>query len=273
LWPVKVLNIREFGLPQQRRRSILLAVRDDQPAVTYPEPTQIDAVSVWDAIGDLGSVVRRSRVRDSDSIRLTERELDRLEASSTRYVQTLRPHLESWPDNGYPREWERALIPNVRMANHDQSVIDRFRDTSQGACETVSRYHRLAGTGHSSTLRAGTGRERGSHTSPRPIHPHQHRVITVREAARLHSFPDWFRFHNTNWHGFREVGNAVPPSFARRLAEQLLIDLGLASRPAPGSVALGDSTRLSWPMSRAERFLCARYPANSRSGRETPRVA
>nr|WP_319923570.1 DNA cytosine methyltransferase [Klebsiella pneumoniae] len=61
------------------------------------------------------------------------------------------------------------------------------------------------------TLRAGTASDRGAFTSPRPIHPIYPRVITVREAARLHSYPDWFRFHVTKWHGFRQVGNSVPP--------------------------------------------------------------
>ena len=42
--------------------------------------------------------------------------------------------------------------------------------------------------------------------------------LTVREAARLHSFPDWFRLHRTKWHGFRQVGNAAGAG-----AQQLLI--------------------------------------------------
>ena len=46
------------------------------------------------------------------------------------------------------------------------------------------------------------------------------RRITVREAARLQSFPDWFRFHPTKWHGFRQVGNSVPPLLARKLAQE-----------------------------------------------------
>jgi DNA (cytosine-5)-methyltransferase 1 len=48
------------------------------------------------------------------------------------------------------------------------------------------------------------------------------RVITVREAARLHGYPDWFRFHATKWHGFRQIGNSVPPPLARPVASSLL---------------------------------------------------
>jgi DNA (cytosine-5)-methyltransferase 1 len=71
-------------------------------------------------------------------------------------------------------------------------------------------------------LRAGTASNRGAYTAPRPIHYSIPRCITVREAARLHTFPDWFRFHNTIWHGFREIGNAVIPFLAKSLGDQII---------------------------------------------------
>ncbi|WP_458020251.1 DNA cytosine methyltransferase, partial [Klebsiella pneumoniae] len=74
--------------------------------------------------------------------------------------------------------------------------------------EPISRFKKLSMNGLCNTLRAGTASDRGAFTSPRPIHPIYPRVITVREAARLHSYPDWFRFHVTKWHGFRQVGNS-----------------------------------------------------------------
>ncbi|MFM7369406.1 MAG: DNA cytosine methyltransferase [Sphaerospermopsis kisseleviana] len=46
--------------------------------------------------------------------------------------------------------------------------------------------------------------------------------MTVREAARLHSFPDWFRFHPTKWHGFRQIGNSVPPLLAQAVAAEII---------------------------------------------------
>jgi|SRR5581483_520000 len=48
-----------------------------------------------------------------------------------------------------------------------------------------------------------------------------HAASTVREAAYLHSYSDWFRFHVTKWHGFRQVGNSVPPLLARAVACEL----------------------------------------------------
>ena len=80
---------------------------------------------------------------------------------------------------------------------------------------------RLDKNGISPTLRAGTGKEKGSFMAARPIHPIKPRCITVREAARLQSFPDWFMFHPTKWHGFQQIGNSVPPMMAEAIALEL----------------------------------------------------
>ena len=52
-------------------------------------------------------------------------------------------------------------------------------------------------------------------------------MITVREAARIHSYPDWFRFNKTKWHGFREIGNSVPPLLARVVGAEIVKAMGI----------------------------------------------
>ncbi len=76
------------------------------------------------------------------------------------------------------------------------------------------------------TLRAGSESEHGSYTAPRPIHPEEPRCITAREAARLHGYPDWFRFYPGKWHAYRQIGNSVCPPVARALGRQLMLVLG-----------------------------------------------
>jgi DNA (cytosine-5)-methyltransferase 1 len=44
-------------------------------------------------------------------------------------------------------------------------------------------------------------------------------VITIREAARLQGFPDWFDFHETKWHSFRMIGNSVSPIMAQAMLD------------------------------------------------------
>jgi DNA (cytosine-5)-methyltransferase 1 len=80
-------------------------------------------------------------------------------------------------------------------------------------------------------------------------------VITVREAARLHSYPDWFRFHVTKWHGFRQIGNSVPPLLGRAVAGQIVSALGVKPSKPSEAVALGEGEALlHFDMSKAASY-------------------
>jgi DNA (cytosine-5)-methyltransferase 1 len=108
-------------------------------------------------------------------------------------------------------------VTGLMPTKHTQAVIERFAETVQGKIEAISRYPRLNLDGYCPTLRAGTGSDKGSYQAMRPIHPVEPRVITVREAARLQGFPDWFLFHPTIWHSFRMIGNSVSPMMSRQI--------------------------------------------------------
>lgn len=116
-------------------------------------------------------------------------------------------------------------ISGIINTKHTQPVIERFSETRPGEVESVSRYPRLSWGGHCPTLRAGTGNDKGSFQAMRPIHPSEPRVITVREAARLQGFPDWFLFHPTIWHSFRMIGNSVSPFMSYHLMSILATKL------------------------------------------------
>ena len=100
---------------------------------------------------------------------------------------------------------------------HTKKVLDRYSKIKPGKTDSISRSRRLNSNGFCPTLRAGTGSDKGSRQAVRPLHPTENRVITPREAARLQGFPDWFQFHATKWHSFRQIGNSVSPILAEHI--------------------------------------------------------
>ena len=140
----------------------------------------------------------------------------------------------------------------------------RFKETGFGKVEPISRLFKLDPDGISNTLRAGTDASRGAFTSPRPIHPKHNRCVTVREMARLHGFPDWFRFHQTKWHGARQIGNAVPPPLAKAVAAEIVKALGIKPTRPQTVMALGDEALLTKDLSEASRYWQVQNPIGRR---------
>lgn len=139
--------------------------------------------------------------------------------------QSVHPARESWFGNrlsglipegighqpSLERYLERSQVSGCMGTRHTRDVVQRFLETIPGKQDPISKAIRLSSNGLCPTLRAGTSKERGSYQAVRPIHHTQPRVITAREAARLQGFPDWFIFHSTKWHSFRQIGNSVSP--------------------------------------------------------------
>lgn len=213
--PVVKLDASEYGVPQKRERVFVLGYLEGVRAPAYPSSVNgTRTPTVWNAISDLGIIDRRPGLLDGDVYR------GRLRGGSV-YARILRGEVTDPGDLSYRRNGYLDGVTGCARAAHRPETIARFERTDEGEREPISRFHRLAKKGLAHTLRAGTGPDRGSYTAARPIHPEQPRCITVREAARLHSFPDWFQFHHTKWHGFRQVGNSVPPVLARAIAHQV----------------------------------------------------
>ncbi|WP_445954442.1 DNA cytosine methyltransferase [Thauera sp. SDU_THAU2] len=110
----------------------------------------------------------------------------------------------------------------------------------------------------------GTDGARGAFTSPRPIHYRYSRCITVREMARLHGFPDWFRLHSTKWHGARQIGNSVPPPLARAVASSLIAAMGKEATRPDETIELGDEALLYATVSEAADLLGVVAPKTKR---------
>ncbi len=246
LTPYQVLNAADYGVPQDRRRLFLVGTRKGLQSPDYPVPSN-QRISVEEAIGDLPNADNFEQLNLSDTIPIKWQ-------TTSDYGRKLRGLDRDPDDYSYRRKFDPDLLTSSVRTQHSPSSQARFAATSQGKTDPISRFHRLKPTGLCNTLRAGTDSARGAHTSPRPIHPLFARVITVREAARLHSYPDWFRLHATKWHGCRQIGNSVPPLLARALARELLKAQGLKPSKPQKILDRGDDRLLSFDMSSASKY-------------------
>lgn len=246
LTPYQVLNAASFGVPQDRRRLFLIGARRGITLPTYPL-AQMGSVNVWDAIGDLPDADSFDGLNTSDCVTTKWN-------SKTRYAMRMRGLANDPTNHGYDRQFARDALTSSRRTEHTALSRSRFMATEHGKTEPISHFRKLPPDGLCNTLRAGTDSARGAFTSPRPIHPFLPRVITVREAARLHSYPDWFRFHSTKWHGFRQIGNSVPPLLARAVASEIIAALGCQPTRSVNVIDTGDAALLSFDMGEAARY-------------------
>ena len=268
--PWRVLNTAHFAVPQHRERLILLGAREGEALPNYPAPsTNIaggrqrigglpDGPTCADALRDLPDADGFEALLHSDSV-----DTARFGEPSP-YAAELRCLANDAWHWGYVREWNPAALTSSARTKHTEISRRRFRETEQGAVEPISRFFKLAEPRVCNTLRAGTDGARGAFTSPRPIHYRRGRCITVREMARLHGFPDWFRFNGTKWHGARQIGNAVPPPLARAIARKVIEALGATPTRPESEIQLGDPALLSFNLSGAAKHFEVEPPSSRR---------
>lgn len=239
----KVLNAADYGVPQDRRRLFLMGARKGLTLPTYPQPG--GRTTVGQAISDIPDAETFPELWERDWTKKAKY------GKPSIYAAYLRGEKDDPQDFGYRRRFDPALLTGSLLTDHTELSRKRFKATEPGDVESISRFKKLALDGICNTLRAGTASDRGAFTSPRPIHPTEPRVITVREAARLHSYPDWFRFHATKWHGFRQIGNSVPPLLARAVGGQLMKALHKKPVKPAEVLALGDESLIGISMTTA----------------------
>lgn len=215
--PIK-LNAADFGAATKRQRVLIIGF----------DPNKMERIAEND-LTDTTSNFPHTTVRDAiDDLRLGHSEpkfvggfswskLGKLDSCGD-YARKMRsaPPIGMLPR--FAREmYERGYTTGFDLTQHTPTTTERFAATEQGTQEAISRYYRLDWMKSAPTLRAGTGSDRGSYQAARPIHPEEPRVITVREAARIQGFPDWFLFHPTKWHSHRMIGNSVSPVFSEAI--------------------------------------------------------
>ena len=132
----------------------------------------------------------------------------------------LNQHLPNWIPAKLALEDVDGLHNQV-IRIHGDRVRKRYEKVPQGKRDKVDRTDRIDPEKPSGTVLVGSKAGGG-----RPhIHPYLPRHITVREAARLQSFPDWYRFLGTTTAQYRQVGNAVPPLLGLAIGKSIYATL------------------------------------------------
>ena len=211
----KTLKAEEYGVPQERRRILFMGNRLGLP-VYWPEPTHgpglLPFVTVRDAIGDLPELSNGESYEKSAYGSRAKGDYQKyIRAGSKGVTNHAAPklgdinmkRLEHIPQGGSWRDIPFDLLPKgMKRAKRS---------------DHTKRYGRLRWDGLSSTILTKCDIHWGAY-----IHPEQDRSISVREAARFQSFPDWFEFSGSRTEQYVQVGNAVPPLLGKKMAEAIM---------------------------------------------------
>jgi DNA (cytosine-5)-methyltransferase 1 len=221
--PPTLLNAKNFGVPTSRPRVFFIGIRKDiQHGLTQEKLLNIhsDEIHVIDALEGLNF----NNLHMGNSKNANNHWTLLNEISDNSYAKKISMYSINKAGNKLSKDkyLNEHKVSGMIGTKHTPSVIERFSQLLPGETDKVSRCRKLDPNGLCPTLRAGTASDKGSYMAIRPIHPFYNRVITPREAARIQGFPDWFLFHPTKWHSFRQIGNSVSPIMAKIILETII---------------------------------------------------
>lgn len=251
----RVVDAWRYGVPQFRQRLILVALKG-KIEFTWPREVR-QKVTVWNAIGDLPEVEGGWRPEGgaegwsdySGPLTQFQREMRSTIAESD--AEKVFDHITR-PVRDDDREAFECMTHDTKYTDlsteHQRYRGDIFDD----------KYNRLNENDLSRTITAHIAKDGYWY-----IHPRQSRTLTVREAARLQTFPDHFRFDGPPSAAFRQIGNAVPPQLGFVIAAGVLQSIERADDPGISTREL--SVELSgWFRQRGEALTLPWLTASSR---------
>lgn len=213
----KIVEAWHFGVPQLRNRLILVALRDGMQ-FTWPDESGLK-VTLGNAISDLPDVEGGWRPAGGadgwlkyDGPR-TEYQMSMRENVPREHQRRIYDHITR-PVRADDREAFEIMTPETKYSELPDR-LKRYRDDI-----FTDKYKRLDENDLSRTITAHIAKDGYSY-----IHPRQPRTLTVREAARVQSFPDYFRFDGPPSAAFKQIGNAVPPKMGQAMGNAILDSL------------------------------------------------
>ena len=195
----KVLLASDYGVPQNRRRAVFVGLKEG--CFSFPTPTITTPITTKEALSDLPD----KSIADGDAYPLSAQSV---------YQQMMRKGVETLHNHQATIHTEQTtrIISMVPDGGNYKDLPEELQQTRK----VHIAWTRLNSKKPSITI--DTGHRHHFHYS-------FNRVPTVRESARIQSFPDSFIFTNSKTSQYKQVGNAVPPLMAKAIAEQLLLTL------------------------------------------------
>jgi DNA (cytosine-5)-methyltransferase 1 len=211
----RVLRAEDYGVPQERRRVVFIGNREGIP-VRWPEKTHGAGLrpftTIRDAIADLPKLSNGEATTSTSyhtapdcdyQIRIRQHSQRVTNHAAPRLSDVNMARMKHIPKGGSWRDIPVELLPEGMKRAHRS--------------DHTKRYGRMTWEGLSCTVLTKCDVHWGAY-----IHPEDDRAITVREAARLQSFPDWFAFEGSKTEQYVQVGNAVPPLLGKCIGEAIL---------------------------------------------------
>lgn len=218
-----LFEVADYGVPQHRKRVIIIGVRiedfgDDvtsqmisdfyknvMPSLRKPQRTVADAIGDLPKIYPLEEPIKEKGKKYSHAPIISETVLNHI------------PRFHSKRDI----EVFRFLADDIKSGRKEYTSIEKLKELYTkvtGKTSNIHKYYVLRNDEPSNTIPAHLYKDGMRHIHP---DPEQARSITVREAARLQTFPDDFEFLGSNMAQYKMIGNAVPVNFAKIVAEAL----------------------------------------------------
>ena len=236
-----IINVAEYGVPQERVRFFLIAHRKEIPWKSnfFKALEQSPELTIWDAISDLPDVFP-CQYSEGDMVKYDK-------CPTNEYQRQLRGNKSAVANHIAMRHTKRTIEKFSYIVCGDSAELpDNFKPRKRGNPIEISEkvydqnHRRINPNKPSPTITASF------YSSF--IHPFANRNLTVREAARIQGFPDDYEFtgkrttlskkllkakgitEDIHLDQFNQVGNAVPPIFAKKIAEEIAFRLGGENR-------------------------------------------